>query len=391
MPLITPYSGGAGSGGGSASVPGIDLITADPQTLVLDRVYSYNDLSNDDVSWYTDSDPGVLTITADTNRALPAGSVGDVVGTISTGGNDGIYVVTSLGSVSEPWVLTRHPDYSTVETVIANMAFKLAGGGGTYFLQVDRGVTPSLDQYEYAVEPAYAEGPQSHAEGAAAYAQGHTSHAEGYSPHAEGYYSHAEGSHSHAEGFYSHAEGRNSHTEGGNSHAEGYGSHAEGDNSHAGGLFSHAEGSCSHAEGHGSHAGGYGSHAEAAGQFAVQGDAQFYRRVRKVETYDATPAVCVPYSGTDVLQANKTVMFAVQLVASRVGGAEQKGWFMRGAMTNVGGTPALVGTVTAESWGVPTWTAAVVANTDGPRVVVEGEASKTIRWVATIEQTEAGI
>lgn len=84
------------------------------------------------------------------------------------------------------------------------------------------------------------------------------------------------------------------------------------------------------------------------------------------------------------------------MIANVTGGGNTKGWTIEGVIKRgaSAGTTALVGTATVTSSyadaGASTWSVAVTADTTNGclAVTVTGQASTTIRWVASIETTE---
>ena len=102
-------------------------------------------------------------------------------------------------------------------------------------------------------------------------------------------------------------------------------------------------------------------------------------------------------SSTDIsIASDSTVFFRVSVSARRADADnESAAYIIEGCIDNNGGTTALVGglgskTIIAEDSSV--WDAIVTADdaNDGINVLVTGEASKTIKWVARVETTVVG-
>lgn len=158
-----------------------------------------------------------------------------------------------------------------------------------------------------------------------------------------------------------------------------------------GGRESKSTGIYSRAGGHQADATLPGADTIANGQFTAKGDAQSTKQVSKVETTDATPTTTTTLTMAD----DTTWLFDVLLVARRADvDGESAAYRLTGCVKRDTGaaSTALVGTVTKAVIAEDTaaWDADVVVNTSvgGIRLQVTGEASKTIRWVGTVNLTE---
>lgn len=145
-----------------------------------------------------------------------------------------------------------------------------------------------------------------------------------------------------------------------------------------------------------------GKEARATGRFSVVGDAQRGNFVLRTSTTDATPTAIstngatADNTNTIVLRDDTAYAFRGQIIARQnttgdTSAIEFKGVIKRGSGS---GATALVGTVTQASLGAnagaSSWAVAFTASTalGGLAITVTGEASKTIRWVATVTTTE---
>ncbi|WP_346007471.1 hypothetical protein [Janibacter terrae] len=136
------------------------------------------------------------------------------------------------------------------------------------------------------------------------------------------------------------------------------------------------------------------AHMQAHGSqpFAAPGDAQINRWVLKQATTNATAANLDANTGAPPVIPENTTWAFTALVAGRrtdVDG-ENAAWEVKGCFKrDVGNTAALVGTPTVTllgaSTGAAAWTVTVASYSVGTlRLVVTGEAGKTIRWVAEL-------
>lgn len=160
----------------------------------------------------------------------------------------------------------------------------------------------------------------------------------------------------------------------------------------AGGRDLTASGTYSLATGRGAVASENGQHAHAAGSFATPGDAQVNRWTLRKQTTDATAANLEAEVGAPpVIPENTTWAFSALVVARRADAdGDNAAWEVKGCFKrDAGGTAALVGTPTVTalgaSAGAGTWTVTVASFSVGTlRLIVTGEASKTVRWVAEL-------
>jgi hypothetical protein len=152
--------------------------------------------------------------------------------------------------------------------------------------------------------------------------------------------------------------------------------------------------------GNGARAQMYGQVAWASGMFnAVNGDAQASSLVARCITTNATATEMFLDGATAtqrmVLPSNATWVFDIMVVARRTDvDDESAGYRITGVIDRNAGaaTTALVGTpvVTVLAEDMAAWDVAVNANTTqgALRIMVTGEAAKTIRWVARVELTQ---
>ncbi|WP_428937769.1 hypothetical protein [Fontivita pretiosa] len=225
-------------------------------------------------------------------------------------------------------------------------------------------------------------------------ATGTLSHAEGYLTQAIGNYSHAQGYQTIARDAYAHAEGYQTDCYGTAAHAEGYrtitsntGAHAEGQETQCWGLGGHAEGYFSKSD-------WTGEHTFAGGRFSTTGDAQGRRMVIRRQTANNTLSELLIDGSFQrmVVPQDTSWVFVIWLIARRTdANDETKAWQIRGAIDrNTGNTTALVGTPTVEVLAADpaasAWTVSVEADATNNALVVkvQGENSKTIRWVAAV-------
>jgi len=135
-----------------------------------------------------------------------------------------------------------------------------------------------------------------------------------------------------------------------------------------------------------------GQFAYASGYFAAVGDAQTSMYVLRNQTTNATQTeLFTNGSSTGISVAtDSTVFFRISIAARRTDADnESAAYVIEGCIDNNAGTTALVGglgtkTVVAED--TVAWDVTVTAdNTNNEiNILVTGEASKTIRWVATV-------
>ena len=138
-----------------------------------------------------------------------------------------------------------------------------------------------------------------------------------------------------------------------------------------------------------------GEFAFASGQFAADGDAMTSLYVLRNQTTDATQTELFADGSTaDIsVASDSTVFFRASIVARRTDADnESAAYIIEGCIDNNAGTTALVGglgtkTIIAED--TSAWDVTITADNtnDGINILVTGEASKTIRWVARVETT----
>lgn len=165
----------------------------------------------------------------------------------------------------------------------------------------------------------------------------------------------------------------------------------------AGGRDNLATGAYSLATGRQAVASESGMHAHAQAAFATAGDAQINRWALKKQTTDATASNLEADTGAPpVIPVDTTWAFSALIVARRTdvdgdnAAYKVEGCFKRDA----GSTAALVGTPTVTalgaSAGASTWTVTVNSFSAGTlRLIVTGEAAKTIRWVCELRASQA--
>lgn len=164
-----------------------------------------------------------------------------------------------------------------------------------------------------------------------------------------------------------------------------------------GGRENVASGDYSIAIGRGAKAIEAGQLAHAQAPFAAAGDAQVNRWVLKKQTTDATAGNLEANTGAPpVIPENTTWAFSALIVARRADAdGDNAAWEVKGCFKrDAGNTAALVGTpsVTAlgASAGAAAWTVTVNSFSVGTlRLIVTGEAAKTIRWVAELRASQA--
>lgn len=142
-----------------------------------------------------------------------------------------------------------------------------------------------------------------------------------------------------------------------------------------------------------------GEQVHASGRIAIDGDAQTSVLLLRGQTTNATLTELLKHSDLGdtriTLQNDSTLFFTITVAARRADADnESAGWMVQGVIdrnTNAAST-ALVGTVskTLIARDSAAWDVTVDADsTNGSlRVRVQGEANKTISWVARVELTE---
>lgn len=141
-----------------------------------------------------------------------------------------------------------------------------------------------------------------------------------------------------------------------------------------------------------------GMHAHAQQAFAVAGDAQINRWALKKQTTDATAGNLEAITGAPpVIPENTTWAFSALIVARRADvDGDNAAWEVKGCFKrDAGNTAALVGTPTVTSLGASSGAAAWTVTTGSfsvgtLRLIVTGEAAKTIRWVCELRASQVG-
>lgn len=264
-----------------------------------------------------------------------------------------------------------------------------------------------------------ASGLQAHAEGNITVASGPYSHAEGYNTTASGKGSHAEGDGTSATGTYSHAEGHDTVAAGsGGSHAEGDGTsvsssgtsgHAEGKGSVASGQYSHAQNRNTQSSGNSSFSWGnesiariWGGEAFSADSFSNYGDGQSIRFTVGGRTTDDLPTeLSAGFASAGIVPEipdNGMWGFTIR-VMGRSGpgdGGEAFLAIIEGLAKRNGlnvelipGPSPLNPRLAVSSTGAAAWFAYVQNSIDRDfDVMVVGDPSDTVHWVAEIQATE---
>ena len=127
------------------------------------------------------------------------------------------------------------------------------------------------------------------------------------------------------------------------------------------------------------------------GNFSVYGDARSFMAVMRNSTSNATQTELFLDGSSErlVVPADTTWAFHIHLVARRTDeDGESAAFLMDGCIDNNAGTTALVGTVstTVLARDSVAWTVTAIADdtSENLKILVTGEAAKTIRWVAFI-------
>ena len=138
----------------------------------------------------------------------------------------------------------------------------------------------------------------------------------------------------------------------------------------------------------------YGQHAQASGQFAATGDAQGSVLILRKETTNATQTA-LNLDGSTLLiglDEDATYAFEAHVVTRRTDANNESAYFILRwcADRNPGEAAALVGTVdvTVVARDIAAWAATADCSGNDTRILVTGEAAKTIRWVARVIMTE---
>jgi hypothetical protein len=164
-----------------------------------------------------------------------------------------------------------------------------------------------------------------------------------------------------------------------------------------GGGFNFATGSYSTGAGFRSKPSKYGEFSNAAGMFASNGDAQHSILVARRQTTDATANQVLFLDGTSIraiVPSQTAWAFTINLSAYNSTDNQAAWWIFRGGIrrNNANGTSLIgsVNTLNAAESSLSTASASVVADdtNEALEIRVTGVASKTIRWVATIDLTQ---
>lgn len=307
---------------------------------------------------------------------------------------DGVYTVTSVGSVSTPWVLTRATDCNTAALLGRFWGVEIIQGtifaGGWSVVQAlsdtEGAQTFVVGQtfmgFSIAATSAYSAGPWNTASGGSSTALGTQASALGNNAVAIGNTSLASGIGATSIGPYSNAQ---------NQYATslGYQSYANGIEAVSVGPFSVAYAN--------------GQMAEASNFNNIQGDAQGTRWYGANETTDATPTALVgPFSSKLKFQDrgknddySKTMRLTMAVVARRIDSPGNDAVFdatgyLSGNGSNtytwIGGAPSFTKTVTN---GTTTgWAVSVAVATNIVTITVTGAAASTICWSSKTETLE---
>lgn len=358
---------------------------------------------------YANGTAGVgATITATVNGVLAADSgspaVNDRVlildpyawGTGDPPHADGIYTVTSVGSVSTPYVLTRATDCNTAATLGRYWAVAITAGtvfgGGWAAVQAISDVTgvqtfvvgTTFLGFSLAAASAFSAGGWNSAAGNSSVVLGSQGTATGPNSVVLGNTASAAALFATAIGAYSNAIGQASVT-------VGYQSNALGADSVSLGAFSNA-----YENGMISKASNYNNN---------KGDAQSCEWYPCQTTTNATPIALVgPFNqvlhfrdlggGADY---GKTMLFKATIVARRTDTpGTDSAWTMQGVLRGNGssayswiGGSAPTATLVAQDSGASTWGIAVSVSGNALTLTATGQAGKTIDWTAKVETVEA--
>ncbi|MGZ6004975.1 MAG: hypothetical protein ACXWLH_02385 [Candidatus Saccharimonadales bacterium] len=284
---------------------------------------------------------------------------------------NGIYVVTSPGSASTKYVLTRTDDDMSIFSAVRILSGDNYTNATVYFypltLPLDLGSTQIASQTEK-----------------------YGSHVEGVESNAFGEFSHAEGD-GEANGEFSHAENFG-YTSGVGSHAENAGE-ADGDYSHAENS-ARADGDYSHAEG-GSFA--YQNYQHSEGQDHSH---QFSRLVCRQITIGAQTAALYNGAADHIYtfpDSGYTALVTVRVIARRLDVNNLASAWQAQCIASGNGSPGfrIVGdpsfAVLAQDAGASSWSLSdIELDTDGLslNVSVNGVAGRNIGWEATVEVDE---
>lgn len=146
----------------------------------------------------------------------------------------------------------------------------------------------------------------------------------------------------------------------------------------------------------------YGGFTQASRKFSTVGDAQTSVVTMLKQTTDATADVELFLDGSAgaeriVLPSGSSFAVRATIIGRRASsGFESKMWSCDGLIHNNGGTTAMAAAITptaiANDANASTWTIKCQASdaVDAFQILVTGENSKTVNWVARVELTEVG-
>ena len=169
------------------------------------------------------------------------------------------------------------------------------------------------------------------------------------------------------------------------------------------GHNSTASATYAHANGYEALADKIGKYSYASGKFAAQGDAQGGQFILRADTTDATAEALTTNNATaaatnQVVLPNNSVYGFTGTIIARENSAqtndfavwEVKGGAVRAASASTTALGSYNINKISESTGAATWSIAISADTTNGAIAftVTGEASHSIRWVATINTTE---
>jgi hypothetical protein len=309
---------------------------------------------------------------------------------------DGIYTITSLGSASTPWVLTRSTDMNTAAAIGRFWTVQITGGsllGGGYARVINLGDlsedpdvpwTLANGEMNISIAAQYSaqNGQGAIATGIAAVAMGQNTSATGNEAEAIGTTSIASGKIAQSNGQYSHALGNYSTTLAYDGISHGQYSVAIGQ------ALAYADGMV----------------AESSSDISTQGDAQSSRTILIAETSNATPTAMITASGggfsfvnsSGAVNYSRCALITITVTAYRT---DTKGT----ASSWTAGPALLVGNGSAYAWatgsapafsvvqqnsGASTWAVSVAVSANTLTITVTGEASETIDWTALVQMVE---
>jgi hypothetical protein len=354
--------------------------------------------------------PATLTATANGVLAADGGSpaMGDRVVVVdpyaSGNGNppfkDGIYTVTSTGSVSTPWVLTRAADMQSNAALGQYWAVQITGGavfggGRAQVLALSAVADPppfaagwSFPGFALSAASAGATAPWTTASGASSTANATQASASGQNAVASGDSAAAIGNHSWAAGSYSTAWGASSTA---------LARYAWTGESAIGGVALGPD-SLAYAPDQVTLSGGLVS-----GGTHGQGTAQSSRVQFAGQTTSATPAAITPEDGAFAITGftgsaywSRTMVVRGRVVARRTDTpGTDSAWSFQGvlrgngtsAYTWVGGSAPSM-TLIAQDAGASAWAAAWTISGNGLVLTVTGATGETIAWTSTLELDE---